>query len=159
VPLHAFLLSICFIDKAGRREVLQSLARREMKVGAWCVRPSHILVRTSLSIYSFYLLRCTYSFYYRNPNLVHIYTESAGWLSASVKSSLPLDLPYRGRLPPLRSTSHSYTYNLHRSSMTTSSKEHSCLHHILLQSTPTPLLPFVSELGGTTRPAAPTHSI
>jgi hypothetical protein len=86
------------------------------------VRSSHILVRTVLSIYSFYLLSCTYSFYYRNPDLLHTHTGSAGWLSASVKSSLPLGLPCRSRLPPLRPTSHSHTYNLHRSSMTTSSQ-------------------------------------
>jgi hypothetical protein len=95
-----------------------------MKAGAMYVRPSHILVRTVLSIYSFYLLRSIYFFYYRNPDLLHTHTESGGRLSASVKSSVPLGLPCRSAflLFVPRPTSHSHTYNLYRSSTTTSAQ-------------------------------------
>jgi hypothetical protein len=123
------------------------------------VRPSHILVRTALSIYSFYLLRCTHSFYYKNLNILHIYTESAVWLSGSVKSLLPLSCAATGAflifVPRPTPTPIAFTDRLR----THLHKEQSCLHHILLHSTPTPLLPFVPELGRTTRPAAPAHSI
>jgi hypothetical protein len=92
-----------------------------MKAGAMYVRPSHVLVRTVLSIYSFYLLRSIYFFYYRNPDLLHTHTESGGRLSASVKSSVPLGLPCCSAflLSVPRPTSHSHTYNLYRSSTTT----------------------------------------
>jgi hypothetical protein len=84
------------------------------------VRPSHILVRTALSIYSFYLLRCTYSFYCRNSKYSsHPHRIRSMALRQRQIRPTPA-LRCHSCLSLLRPTSHSHTDNLHQLSTTAS---------------------------------------